>query len=276
MAKRKQDTNGGIDIPQHAPTVDDHLAGIQAYEAIKAENETLREAQAAQAKHQDEMIDMLVEMREQMDALKAGHAAPVAVADPLAAAQAALDREKEALLEEFKDLPNIDVIEHRITHGSDAPSAIRLKAAPGGIPEPTVQEDPHGETCHWKLRWFNFAIPGRAERFASEGYQKVMKEELQDPDSIPNMAEGPQVKKGERGLEVLGKIPRKIYEFKKKRDAIRQGRLMTSESGLRDHLSNRVASMAGMTGGNADQAGSTVHGKFNLKITQGETERVTA
>jgi len=216
----------------------------------------------------------MLELKDELAAVKAGqsggHAAPISQND-------LLDVEWEALKAEFSDVPNIDVIDRRVTVGSDAPSGIRLKAAPGGIPEPSIAEDPHGETCYWKLRWFNFAVEGRAERFVGEGYLKVKREELMDPESIPNLLITDEfVKKGERGQEVLGKIPRKLYDYKKKRDAARHGRLLTSESGLRDHISNHVASMAGKTGGNADQAGSTVHGKFDLTITQGERETFTA
>lgn len=232
--------------------------------SLKAENDALRATQ-------DQMVDMLVEMREKLEALESRQSAPMSAAPQVEPE----DLELAALIEEFKDVPNIQILEHRIAHGTDAPAALRLKAAPGGLPEPTVAEDPHGETCFWKLRWFNFAIEGRAERFVNEGYTKVERTELMDPESIPNLAEGPIVKKGERGQEVLGKIPRKIFEFKKRRDAQRAGRLMQSASGLRDHVANGVASMAGRTGGNADQAGSTVHRQFDVSITPGVKERVT-
>src|SRR5687768_6260647 len=122
--------------------------------ALLAENETLRAAQAAQAVQSDQMLDLMVEMREKLDALEAGRSAAPTVQAPQE------DAELAALLADpdFKDLPNIQVIEHRLTHGTDAPAAIRLKAQPGGLPEPSVSEDPHGETCFWKLRWFNFTI----------------------------------------------------------------------------------------------------------------------
>lgn len=254
------------------------MATKDELEQLKAENERLTAAQAASAAQTDQMIDMLAEMRTQLDGLASARqmAGPQPI-DPQAATQAALDRERAALLEEFKDFPNIDVIEHRLTHSTEADPALRLKAAPGGIPEPGITEDPHGETCYWKLRWFNFEIPGRAERFKRETYQKVLKEELQDPESIPNLSGIDQyVRKGERGMEVLGKIPRKIFNFKKKQDAVRAGRMVLSESLLRDHVSNHVASMAGATGGNADEAGSTVHSQFSLSIKPGQKEHVTA
>lgn len=243
-------------------------------EQLQAENDALKAAQAAQATQNDQVLDYLAELKEEVTALKAGQgtAAPVSKLteeDRFAA-------EWAKLKDEFANVPNIQVLEHRIVDGADAPAAIRLKCGPAGILEPSIVADPHGETCYWKLRWFNFAIEGRAERFANEGYLKVEREELADPDGIPNLVLTDRyVRKGDQGREVLGKIPRKLFEFKKRRDAWRAGRLMTSESGLRDHVSAHVATMAGNSGGNADQAGSTVHDKFNLTITPQEKERVT-
>lgn len=243
-------------------------------DTLLAENESLKAAQAAQQAQNDQVLDALAELQEQLQEVKAGRMAPAATVPDK---QAAMDAEWAALRAEFADIPNIDVLEHRILVGTDAPAALRLKAGLHGIPEPSVAEDPHAETTFWKLRWFNFAIEGRAEQFVQEGYQKVLREELLDAESIPNMhTDSPHVRKGERGLEVLGKIPRKVFEYKKRRDAMRSGHMMQSESALRDHVSNNVASMAGRTGGNADQAGSTVHGQFNVTITPQPTERVTA
>lgn len=250
------------------------MATKDELEALKAENEALKAAQVAAAHQSDQVLDALAELSEQLEQVKAGR---VAAAPAVPDEEAVEEAKWAALRAEFADLPNIDVIEHRVLVGSDAPAALRLKAGPHGIPEPSVAEDPHAERTFWKLRWFNFAIEGRAEQFAQEGYLKVAREELVDAESIPNMhTDGPYVRKGERGMEVLGKIPRKIFEFKKQRDARRAGRMMQSESALRDHVSNNVASMAGRTGGNADQAGSTVHGQFNVTITPQPTERVTA
>jgi hypothetical protein len=244
-------------------------------DALQQENERLKAAQAAQATQNDQLLDILADLQSDIATLKAGQqGAPRALVDD---PQAALDREQAALMEEFKDVPNIEVLAHRLQHGvADAP-ALRLKVSPAGLPEPTIAEDPRGETCYWKLRWFNFGIEGRAERFRAEGYLKVEKSELQDPDSLPSLSTIDQyVRKGERGLEVLGKIPRKVFAFKKKRDALRNGRMLTSEAAMRDHVSNQVASLAGNSGGNADQAGSTVQSQFSMTIKEQPKERVTA
>jgi hypothetical protein len=239
---------------------------IPADDAIRDENTALRA-------QQDQMLDLMVEMKGEIEALKKGTAN--AVIKPQTS-QDEIAAEWEALKAEFADVPNIDVIEHRILVGQDAAPDIRLKAAPGGVPEPSLSEDPHGETCFWKLRWFNFGIEGRSQKFATEGYQKVLVEELVDTESIPNLdTSAGYVRKGERGLEVLGKIPRKVFEFKKRADAIRNGRMLLSESGMRNHVANAVAGMAGRSGGNADQAGTTVHDQFKLTITPQERERVT-
>lgn len=234
---------------------------------LKAEND-------AQRAQNDQILDYLAELKEEVATLKAGQGAP---AVPVPSKEAELDAELEKLKAEFADVPNIELFERRVVYGTEADSGIRLKAAPGGIPEPLVSEDPTGDRCYWKLRWFNFAIPGRADKFVKEGYLKVDRTELQDPETIPDLAMTDQyVRKGERGMEVLGKIPRKLFDYKKKRDAWRAGRMLQSESGIREHVSNHVASMAGATGGNADQAGSTVHRQFDVTITKGERETHTA
>jgi len=242
--------------------------------ALQAENARLLEATQAQAAQGEQMLDYLAEMKAEIDALKAGQtftpSAPV-----VKTIEAQLDAEYAALREEFKDVPNIEILDRRIEHGTEASPSLRLKTGVAGIPEPSVEDDPNGDRCYWKLRWFNFEIPGRADRFVREGYLKVEREELRTPESIPDMVlTDTYVKKGVRGMEVLGKIQRKYFEHKKKRDAWRSGRLMQSESGLRSHLAAHVSSLAGSVGENADQAGTTAN-KFSLTIKPQPTERVT-
>lgn len=255
MAKQKDETQG------------QEPAAGQTPEALKAELEASRQ-------QRDQMLDMMIELRAELDAVKAQRV------EAVAAVQTPEDRdaaEWEALKAEFADVPNIEVLERRIVVGREADPGIRLKFDAGGANrEPTVAEDPTGDRCYWKLRWFNFEINGRADRFMREGYVKVLIEELQDPESIPGMVNTDgYVRQGARGLEVLGKIPRKLFDFKKKRDRQRTSDMLNSTSKLRNHLANGVAGMAGKSGMNADQAGTTVDKSFTMSITPQERERVT-
>lgn len=229
--------------------------------------EALREENAALKAQNELVLDAVIELQEQMKTLQAGS---TALAASETDEQDKLDAELEALLEEHKDYPAIQVFTQRVLIGVDANTAIRLAG------DRSALEDPGGESCAWKLRWFNFAIEGRAQRASSEGYIKVLWDELADQDSV---AAGdrtkPYVCKGERGQDVLCKMPMKLYAYKKKRDAARSQGLLTSESKLRDHVADGVASRAGRIGDNGSQAGDFAHAGMSMTITPQPTERVT-
>ena len=230
---------------------------------------TLREENSALRAQNDLILDSLVEMQERVKSLEtqASTAPSTAGADDQ---QAALDAELAALTEEFKDYPAIQVFERRAIIGMDAASDIRLAG------DLDVLADPTGDRCRWKLRWFNVGVEGRASRATAEGYVKVGWTELSDQDSI---AAGDRTKpfvcKGERGQEMLYKIPRKLYDYKKRRDAARQQGLLTSESRLRDSVANRVATKASSVGDNASQAGDFAHAGLTMTVTEQPRERVT-
>lgn len=230
-------------------------------DVLRDENQTLR-------LQNDLVLDALAEMQEKIAALEAGRSdtpAPTAADDE----ETKLDAELASLKEEFKDYAAIEVFERRALSGVDANLAIRLKG------DPDIVADPHGVRCYWKLRWFNFAIEGRAQRASAEGYIKVNWDDLADSDSVTTGDRTkPYVCKGERGTEVLCKIPLKLYTYKKKRDSARNAGLLTSESKLRDHIANSVGSLASKEGGNADQAASFTHGQISMTITKGERETV--
>lgn len=217
----------------------------------------------------DQMLDMLVEMRTELDTLKANQAAGL-VAAPDFTEEARLDTELDALLDEFKDYPQVDVFRQRVLAGADANLSIRLAG------DLSATEDPSGDRCHWKLRWFNFAKEGRAQAAAAEGYEKVRWTDLADPEMVSTgVRTDDWVRKGDRGMEVLMRLPLKLYVYKKKRDAAKLQGLLSSESRVRDHVANNVSTMAGKAGDNASQAGDFIHDKTFVTIKQGERERVT-
>ena len=232
----------------------------------------LTDENAALKAQQDQMLDMLVELREKLQTLETT-GVPV-VTPAVTDEEAQLNAELAALKEEFKDFEGLEVFERRVLVGADANNEIRL------LDEPSILQDPRGTLRTWKLRWFNFAKEGRASQAEREGYVKVKWAELQSAESIASAVAGERkdeyVRQGDRGLEVLCKMPLKLYDYKKKRDAARMGGVLTSEARLRDHLAGNVASLAGKNGMNADQAGSLIHSKsFSMSITPGETETIT-
>lgn len=215
----------------------------------------------------DQMLDMLVDMQAQVDALTVARAAQPA---PAFSEADKLDAELAEALEEFKDYPQIAVFNQRVLVGADANLSIRLKG------EATVTEDPLGANLYWKLRWFNFAKEGRAHQAAAEAYIKVKWDDLQDSEMVTTGVRTDEyVRKGERGLEVLHKIPLKLYDIKKRRDRAKLEGLLSSESKVRDHVANNVSTLAGASGDNASQAGDFIHDKTHVTIKRGETERVT-
>jgi hypothetical protein len=238
--------------------------------ALQTENERLREQTVASEARQSQMLDMLAGMQEQLDAVQSRHAD---IAPKLAerdARQAELDAELDAIIRDNPDFPAVQVFERRALIGADASSEIRLHDEAG------VLEDPQGTRRRWKLRWFNLSKEGRSSQAEAEGYVKVAWSELRSDESLGVLERKDEyVRKGDRGSEVLYKTLLSFYDHKKKRDALRMNGLLTSESRLRDHLSNAVAGQAGVVGDNADQAGSAVHNDFSLTIKQGQRESVT-
>lgn len=220
----------------------------------------------------NELLDRQIAMEEQIATLQRAQTGQAASIVGKADRTAEFDAELAELKAEFPDYPLIDVFERRALVGLDANLDIRLKD------DLSIMEDPTGARCKWRLRWFNFGKEGRAQQANAEAYVKVRWDELADSESISAGARiDAYVRKGDRGLEVLHKIPRKLYDYKKRRDALRNAGVLNSESGVRDLLAGTVAGMAGKTGGNADQAGSFVKGRgFSLQIQQGQTERIDA
>lgn len=228
-----------------------------------SENDALR-------KQNDQVIDMLVEMQAKLDALEAKQGtAPAAKADT--SEQAKYDAELQGLMEEFKDYPAIKVFERRVLTGVDASVDIRLKGDKSTI------EDPSGDKCKWKLRWFNFDKPGQSSKAEDGGWMRVLWEDVADQGSIHAAVRmDAHVRRGDKGLEVLHKIPLPLYSHKKRREAAVMSGKLSSESSLRDYLANGVANLAGKAGDNADQAGTAVSSpNFTVSITPGPRETVT-
>ncbi len=219
----------------------------------------------AAAAREDAMLELIDEMQQKIKALEAGGAKVPQKAETVGDQ---LDTEFQSLEDEFKDYPAISVIARRVVNGIAASADIRLTR------DATVEDEAQR---YWTLRWFNLGRENRAQEMADRGWERVEWEELQNIESIASgVRQDKFVRRGDRGLEVLGKMPRRLFEHVKTREAMKAQGLLESTAGMRNHLASSVAAMVGRMGGNADQAGTTVNSNaFTVEIKEGPKERIT-
>jgi hypothetical protein len=220
----------------------------------------------------NQALDLLIAQQDELALLKSAQRGSAATVVQQGATAEKFDAELAALKAEFADYPLIEMFERRALIGADANTDIRLLGEPG------LYEDPLGETRYWHLRWFNFMKEGRAQVAISEGYLKVKWDELQDQEIVAASVRIDEfVRTGDRGLVTLYKMPRKLYEYKKRRDAARLAGKLGSEKAIRDLVANAVATRVGREEGGtrADQAGSWVAQNVTMTLTPGATERFT-
>lgn len=122
------------------------------------------------------------------------------------------------------------------------------------------------------VRWVNSAIEGRYHRARHEqGWEPVRVEELEDKEDIADLAESPDgiVRRGERGKEVLMKMPAEVYERIQMRKAeVRQQRSRSS-SRQKEELVNAAADRYG------PEAGEYLDRHVKGEVIE-STERVTS
>jgi hypothetical protein len=149
----------------------------------------------------------------------------------------------EALHEAFAGLEALDILDRRLENPT-APTVLPIRL----VDEPTELQDPHGKKRRWYLHWFNTSIPNRFHSAtASLGYTPVLWEELQDREIIANAFAGsPQVRRGDRGVEVLCKIPLPYYLAIKKKQQAARARTTTPRA-MRDEAL-AAAAKAGLDG----------------------------
>lgn len=183
-------------------------------------------------------------------------------------------------LERFKDFPAIDVISRRFENPND----------PGSLPILLKDEDRHscinsehqnrlkpGATkCHlckkparqWYVRWFNLSQEGRNAQMRAKGYIKVEVKELQDADDVSDLIKDGDrfVRRGDKGQEVLAKMPLEIYtEIKRRQRAERETRALSVRQ-----LKSDLAEAAGREHGS--EAGDLVHSGIRVEsVTREKT-----
>lgn len=166
-----------------------------------------------------------------------------------------------ALREKYKNFPGINAIERRVLSG-DLPGSVDLRLKE----DPDYLADPRGAKRYWYLRWINTAIPGRWSSVTQGlGYEPVKLSELKDQDSIADLYRDvgdrdPIVRRGDKGKEVLVKIPLELYHLAKRAQKDARDRRSRNAKMVKADMANAAAGALG------DEAADTIHDEFNLTM----------
>jgi hypothetical protein len=162
------------------------------------------------------------------------------------------------LLAKYKNFPGIKVLSRRLEN-PDLPGSlpIRLKD------EPDYLRDPQGKKRIWYLRWINAAENGRwATVTDAMGYVPVQRDELQNAEAITGLSESKDgiVRRGDKGQEVLVKMPLELYTAIKARQQEQRKRRARNVKAVRED----IAQAAGMSLGS--QAGDFIHDDLSVEV----------
>jgi len=183
--------------------------------------------------------------------------------DTIPAAATRATKTKVSLLEKYKDFPGIRVLERRFEH-PDLPSTLPIRLQG----EPDYADDPHGTKRIWYVRWINGAIDGRFSQVTDGlGYVAVRVDELQNPQAVAglhNAGDG-LVRRGDRGVEVLVKMPLELYNEIKRRQQERRERRSKNAKLVKQDLAESAGQSLG------DEAGEFVSGGLSVEVRQRRT-----
>lgn len=173
-----------------------------------------------------------------------------------------------ALLEKYKGFKGIAVLERRLNN-PDLPGSlpIRLKD------EPTYVQDPHGKRRLWYLRWINGGEAGRFSQVTDAmGYVPVRVDELQNQESVIGLAESKDgiVRRGDKGQEVLVKMPLELYTAIKSRQQDARHRRSRNAKLVKEDLANAAGRSLG------SEAGDTIHDDFSLEVKRSKRTTIGA
>jgi hypothetical protein len=120
----------------------------------------------------------------------------------------------DTLQEKFKDFEGIEVAERRLLNPD-----VWHSVAQRLTDEPSFGDDPHGYKGKWMLRWINTAHPNRYSHVIGNlGYVPVTWAELRDADKLAGaFKEGEFVRRGDKGVELLVKMPKELFQAIKAR-----------------------------------------------------------
>lgn len=174
----------------------------------------------------------------------------------------------DAMLAKFKDYPAIDVITRRFTDPNDPgslPILLKDEADRCCINSDHQNKLRAGDTtCRfcklpvriWHVRYFNLAQEGRNAQMRSKGYVNVAITDLKDADDVSDLYRSDKdayVRRGDRGQEILGKMPLELYNEIKRR----QRALLDAQANSTQRLQADLANAAGRELG--DEAGQSLH-----------------
>lgn len=187
------------------------------------------------------------------------------------------------LLERFKDFPAIDVISRRFQNPND----------PGSLPILLKDEDPNccmstdhqnvlrsGATvCHkcrrparmWYVRYFNLSQEGRNAQMRAKGYVPVDIHELQDADDVADLYRSEKdryVRRGDRGQELLAKMPLELFNEIKRRQRDQRMADSIDARKVRDDLADAAGKELG------DEAGQNIY-DGDIKVESVKRSRST-
>lgn len=200
--------------------------------------------------------------------------APVKLADP------------SDLVARFKDFPGISVIERRLNDPNDPGSLpILLKDEAQGCCVNTDHQNKlkAGAThCHlckrparkWYVRFANTSQEGRWAQIRSKGYVPVEVAELKDEQDVADLIHKTEatgqtyVRRGDRGQEVLVKMPLELYNEIKRRQRAQREAALGSKAKMQADLAESAGSELG------DEAGQMIH-DGEIRVESMTRERTT-
>lgn len=170
-----------------------------------------------------------------------------------------------SLLEKYKDFPGIEAITRRIDNPEHEPGSVDVRL----VGEPDYVTDPHGRKRIWKTRWINGGQEGRFSMVTDvKGYVPVRLSELRNPDQITGRhtiaEDGPDpiVRRGDKGIEVLVKMPLELYSFVKAKQEEARKRRARNAKAVKEDLANAAGAQLG------SEAGDMIHDEFSLSVKQ--------
>jgi hypothetical protein len=187
-------------------------------------------------------------------------------------AKTLLPTNKAELLERFKDYPAIEAITRRFNDPNDPGSQpILLKDEPANA---CINSDhmnklrENAATCHlckkparaWVVRWVNTLIEGRWAQIKGKGYVPVEVKDLKDQQDVSDLVRQKDeetgaiyVRRGDRGAEVLCKMPLELYNYLKRAQRATVAARNNSKKAVADDLAESAGAELG------DQAGQFIH-----------------
>lgn len=176
----------------------------------------------------------------------------------------------KAIAARFKDFASIDVLSRRFLDPHD-PGSLPILLKDEAV-DACVNSDhmnrlkPGAVTCHvckkparqWYVRWFNLASEGRNGQMRAKGYVVVEVKELMDSGDVADLYSDRSdkdklVRRGDRGMEVLAKMPLEAYSYIKGRQREAWNARALSGKKLKADLAEAAGAELG------DEAGQNFH-----------------